>query len=56
MIAEFSIENFSEYGYTLKNISLDLHNSPEAEGNIMTEYERKFSPNGPIYRLIAHFK
>lgn len=33
-------------------MSLDLHNSPEAEDNIMTEYERKFSVNGPIYKMI----
>ncbi len=39
--------------YHLDYVSLDLHNSPEGEGNIMTEYERKFSVNGPIYKLIV---
>ena len=53
---EFSIENFSEYGFTLKNISLDLHNS-DFEGNIVTEYEARFSSLGfPIYRLEAYLK
>ncbi len=50
---EFSLENLSRAGFTLKNISLDLHNS-DFEGNIMTEYEEKFvSENKPIYRLEA---
>ena len=48
---EFSIESFSEYGFTIKNVSLDLHNS-DFEGNIMTEYEEKFVSKGfPMYRL-----
>ncbi len=50
---EFSIESFSECGYKLKNISLDLHNSG-FEGNITTEYEAKFIEQGAaIYRLEA---
>ena len=36
----FSIESLSEYGYKLKNISLDLHNS-DFEDNVMTEYEKE---------------
>ena len=50
----FSIESLSEYGYKLKNVSLDLHNS-DFEGNIMTEYEKKFSSKGVrINRLEAY--
>lgn len=50
---EYSIESMTEYGYRLKNISLDLHNSAAAD-NIMTEYEEKFSNKGMrIYRLEA---
>jgi len=50
---EFSIQEFSQSGYQLKNVSLDLHNSG-FEGNIMTEYEQKFASMGkPIYRLEA---
>ena len=53
---EFSIEEFSGSGFALKNISLDLHNS-DYEGNIVTEYEKKFSEQGmPIYRLEAYIK
>ena len=53
---EFSIEQLSDFGFTLKNISLDLHNS-DFEGNIVTEYEQKFVAQGlPIYRLEAFLK
>jgi tRNA (guanine-N7-)-methyltransferase len=53
---EFSIEQFSQNGFALKNISLDLHNSG-FEGNIVTEYEQRFSQQGmPIYRLEAYIK
>lgn len=53
---EWSIESFSKNGYELSNISLDLHNS-DFEGNIVTEYEEKFSSQGfPIYRLEARAK
>ena len=51
---EFSIESLSCYGYNLKNISLDLANS-NFEGNIMTEYEKKFTEQGiKINRLEAY--
>lgn len=50
---EFSLNSFADYGLRLKNITLDLHNSG-FEGNIMTEYEEKFSSEGfPIYRCEA---
>lgn len=50
---EFSIESLSQNGFKLSNISLDLHNS-DFEGNIVTEYEKRFSEQGfPIYRLEA---
>ncbi len=53
---EFSIEEFSQNGFALKNVTFDLHNSG-FEGNIMTEYEKKFSEQGlPIYRLEAYIK
>ena len=39
---EFSLISFNDFGYMIKDISLDLHNS-NIENNIMTEYERKFS-------------
>ena len=53
---EYSIEQLTGFGFSLKNISLDLHNSG-FEGNIETEYEQKFSSLGmPIYRLEAYLK
>ena len=51
---EFSIENLTQNGFALRNVSLDLHRSG-FEGNIMTEYEKRFSEQGlPIYRLEAY--
>ncbi|MFP3721364.1 tRNA (guanosine(46)-N7)-methyltransferase TrmB [Niallia circulans] len=53
---EYSLKSFSEYGMLLKYVSLDLHNS-DYEGNIMTEYEEKFSNRGNrIYRCELQFK
>ncbi len=53
---EFSLEQFSDAGYTVKNISLDLHKS-DFPDNIVTEYEKRFSEQGfPIYRLEAYRK
>ncbi len=50
---EFSIEELSQSGFVIQNISLDLHAS-DFEGNIMTEYESRFVGLGqPIYRLEA---
>ena len=49
---EYSLQSVTENNYHLDYVSLDLHNSPEAGDNIMTEYERKFSVNGPIYKMI----
>lgn len=51
---EFSICSFAQNNFKLKNLSLDLHNS-NFEGNVMTEYEQRFSELGqPIYRLEAY--
>lgn len=53
---EFSLKSFSEYGMLLTFVSLDLHNS-SFEGNVMTEYEEKFSAKGQrIYRSEARFQ
>ena len=50
---EFSLQEFSQNGFGLQNVSLDLHAS-DFEGNIMTEYESRFVALGqPIYRLEA---
>lgn len=49
---EFSLQSFSEEGWHLSNISLDLHQDA-LEDNILTEFEEKWSKLGPIYRLEA---
>lgn len=52
---EYSLVSFSHYGMSLNEVYLDLHDSDFA-GNIMTEYEEKFSAKGhPIYRVHATF-
>jgi tRNA (guanine-N7-)-methyltransferase len=53
---EYSLESFSQNGFQLSEISLNLHKS-DFEGNIVTEYEQKFVNQGlPIYRLVARLK
>jgi tRNA (guanine-N7-)-methyltransferase len=52
ILFEASLESFSRMKWTLRNVSLNLHES-DMKDNIMTEYEEKFSPHGPIYRLEA---
>ena len=50
---EYSVETLSSLGFSLKNVSLDLHKS-DFEGNIVTEYEQRYIDLGqPIYRLEA---
>ena len=53
---EYSLESFSQNGFVLSEISLDLHKS-DFEGNIVTEYEQKFVDMGlPIHRLVTKLK
>ena len=53
---EYSLASFSQYGMILKQVWLDLHQS-QFEGNIITEYEEKFSSKGQrIYRVEAQFQ
>ncbi|MBT2754406.1 tRNA (guanosine(46)-N7)-methyltransferase TrmB [Mesobacillus foraminis] len=53
---EYSLTSFSAYGLLLKYVSLDLHQS-DFEGNIMTEYEEKFSSRGNrIYRAEVQYR
>lgn len=52
---EYSLASFSQYGMVIKKVWLNLHES-DFEGNIMTEYEEKFSSRGQrIYRVEAQF-
>ncbi len=52
----FSVESLSTYGYTLKNVTMDLY-SNMIDGNVATEYERRFNKQGvKICRLEAFKK
>lgn len=51
---DFSVEEIKESGWEITGITYDLHNSDMNEGNIMTEYEEKFSAKGnPIHKVVA---
>lgn len=54
---EYSLTSLNNYGMVFDQVWLDLHQTPDVEDNVMTEYEEKFSQKGqPIYKLEAHFK
>ena len=51
---DFSVEEIPEANWNIVAITYDLHNSDMCEGNVMTEYEEKFSSIGnPIHKLVA---
>lgn len=48
---EFSIKSFTDYGYQIDSICLDLYKE-DISYNISTEYEEKFRSKGlPIYKI-----
>ena len=50
---QYSLVSFSEFGYILEKVSLDLHTDDMPE--ITTEYEDKFSSEGmPIYYVMCN--
>ena len=53
---EFSLEEVKEAGWVLDASTFDLHHDAKLmEGNVMTEYEEKFSRAGnPIHKMIIH--
>ena len=53
---DFALEEAKEAGWTIDACTYDLHHDPVMnEGNIMTEYETRFSELGnPIFKLIEH--
>ena len=54
---DFSLEEFKEFGIRMEKLTFDLHNSEYMEGNVMTEYEKRFSSMGvPINRVECYFK
>jgi len=51
---DFSLASFEAAGWELVYVTRDLHNETGQSGNIMTEYEAKFSAQGkPVMKLIA---
>ena len=50
---EFSLKSMNNYNMYFEEVYLDLHKTNQA--NIMTEYEEKFSKNGPIYKIVCKF-
>ena len=53
LLFEYSLVSMQNFGMTFLEVYLDLHKTDIF--NIETEYERKFSPFGPIYKLVAKF-
>lgn len=52
---DYSVESFRENGWEITALTRNLHVDPVlSEGNIMTEYEERFSAKGnPIAKLVA---
>lgn len=51
---DYSLESIPSSGWEILSLTRDLHKSPMVLGNVMTEYEMKFSALGkPICKLIA---
>ena len=55
---DFAVDEVPEGGFQIDALTYDLHNDPVMnEGNVMTEYERKFSAMGnPICKYILSRK
>lgn len=53
---DFAVEELPQAGWKLVKITYDLHHDEEMmRGNVMTEYEQKFSSMGnPIYKYIIN--
>ena len=50
---DFTVEQADEAGWKKESVTYDLHNSEFVEGNVMTEYEERFSSMGnPICRIV----
>lgn len=54
ILFDYSLESIPESGWKIEASTFDLHHSEMNEGNVMTEYETKFSQEGKaICKLIA---
>jgi len=51
---DFSLEEYQACGFSLENVTYNLHEKGNPEWNIVTEYERKWVEQGlPIHRVEA---
>lgn len=51
---DYSLEQLAENGFTVTEITRDLHRSEWAAENVVTEYEANFAAKGlPIFRAVA---
>lgn len=52
-----ALESLSDYWYTFKTVSMDLHNDERKIENIMTDFERQyFKEHRQIYYVDAYYK
>lgn len=53
---DFALEQAKEANWIIDSFTYDLHHDPKMmEGNVMTEYEERFSAQGnPIHKMIIH--
>lgn len=54
ILFEYSLVSMQNFGMEFLEVYLDLHKTDIP--NIVTEYEEKFSPKGPIYKLVAKMR
>ncbi len=55
LLFEYSLESFTNNGYKIKEISLNLHEDNLSD-NIMTEYEERFSSKGSTIYMVEVIK
>ena len=53
---DFTLEELSDIGITPDFVTRDLHASPLAESNVMTEYEKNFSDLGMKINMVEFRK
>ena len=53
---EYSLSQYEAEGWRCENICRDLHASPEAEGNVLTEYEKNFAGKGMKILSVTAYK
>ncbi len=55
LLFDYSIESLTNYGYSIKALTRDLYHSNYIEGNIATEYEKKFISHGSAIHYLDAF-